>query len=172
MNWWKVLAKMKFLLEARYSSTDPYYYIICNKMIEEIDNCALREVRLKYKAMMPKTAAEQQQTENAMQKKPKLPLQTQQHNQQREPTFHQEAIQPVSDNHYNPDEHPFTSNFPTHYATNHHHSPAKPKRIEAIALLTTIQNYPAIYNEKSSDNEKFEAWQKAAKELRVEGRNL
>ncbi|XP_061402605.1 uncharacterized protein LOC133338448, partial [Musca vetustissima] len=48
INWWRVLARMKFLVEARYSTNEPYYYIVSNKMLEEIDRCAMIEMKVRY----------------------------------------------------------------------------------------------------------------------------
>ncbi|XP_013111914.1 uncharacterized protein LOC106090305 [Stomoxys calcitrans] len=48
INWWRVLAKMKFLVETRYSTNEPYYYIVSNKMMEEIDRCATIEMNNRY----------------------------------------------------------------------------------------------------------------------------
>ncbi|XP_067641280.1 uncharacterized protein Hmr isoform X1 [Eurosta solidaginis] len=41
--WWRVLAKLDFLLEEEYHSMEPYYYIVRNKMIEECERCVKRE---------------------------------------------------------------------------------------------------------------------------------
>ncbi|XP_075155121.1 hybrid male rescue isoform X1 [Haematobia irritans] len=48
INWWRVLAKMKFLVEAKYSKNEPYFYIISNKMAEEIERCAMIEMKNRY----------------------------------------------------------------------------------------------------------------------------
>ncbi|XP_011291047.1 uncharacterized protein LOC101894856 [Musca domestica] len=48
INWWRVLARMKFFVEARYSTNEPFYYIVSNKMLEEIDRCAMIEMKARY----------------------------------------------------------------------------------------------------------------------------
>ncbi|XP_073827929.1 hybrid male rescue isoform X2 [Musca autumnalis] len=56
LNWWRILARMKFLVEARYSTKEPYYYIVSNKMMEEIDRCATIEMRARIVKMEAKAS--------------------------------------------------------------------------------------------------------------------
>ncbi|KAM7347370.1 hybrid male rescue isoform 2-T2 [Cochliomyia hominivorax] len=49
INWWRSLARLKFLVEARYTTNEPFYYIISNKMLEEIEKCAMLEMKTRYK---------------------------------------------------------------------------------------------------------------------------
>ncbi|KNC32709.1 hypothetical protein FF38_02713 [Lucilia cuprina] len=49
INWWRALARLKFLVEARYTSNEPFYYIVSNKMVEEIERCAMLEMKNRYK---------------------------------------------------------------------------------------------------------------------------
>lgn len=46
--WWRVLAKMKFLVDVRYAKNEPFYYIVSNKVLEEIDRCAMIEMKSRY----------------------------------------------------------------------------------------------------------------------------
>lgn len=49
LNWWRALARLKFLVEAKYSANEPFYYIVSNKMVEEIERCAMLEMKARYK---------------------------------------------------------------------------------------------------------------------------
>lgn len=51
INWWRSLARLKFLVEAKYTANDPFFYIISNKMLEQIDKFAMLEMRNKYNAV-------------------------------------------------------------------------------------------------------------------------
>lgn len=56
-NWWRSLARLKFLVEAKYTANDPYFYIISNKMLEQIDKFAMLEMRNKYFTAPPAPAS-------------------------------------------------------------------------------------------------------------------
>ncbi|TMW44388.1 hypothetical protein DOY81_010534, partial [Sarcophaga bullata] len=49
LNWWRAFARLKFLVEAKYSTNEPFYYIVSNKMVEEIERCAMLEMKERYK---------------------------------------------------------------------------------------------------------------------------
>ncbi|XP_039961063.1 uncharacterized protein LOC120775112 isoform X2 [Bactrocera tryoni] len=43
LEWWRVLAKMDFLIEEQYHNMEPFYYIVRNKMIDECERCIREE---------------------------------------------------------------------------------------------------------------------------------
>ncbi|XP_004529682.1 uncharacterized protein LOC101459591 isoform X2 [Ceratitis capitata] len=49
LEWWRVLAKLDFLIEEQYTNMEPFYYIVRNKMIAECERCTREEQ--KYYAM-------------------------------------------------------------------------------------------------------------------------
>lgn len=43
LEWWRVLAKLDFLIEEQYHNMEPFYYIVRNKMIDECERCIKEE---------------------------------------------------------------------------------------------------------------------------------
>ncbi|XP_028893958.2 uncharacterized protein LOC105208875 isoform X3 [Zeugodacus cucurbitae] len=58
LEWWRVLAKMDFLIEEQYHNMEPFYYIVRNKMIDECERCIKEEqkfnIDVKTKRFLPK----------------------------------------------------------------------------------------------------------------------
>ncbi|XP_017074513.1 uncharacterized protein LOC108110119 [Drosophila eugracilis] len=42
-NWWQALEQLKFLADVRYHPLEPYYYIVHNKIYEEVKRCSMYE---------------------------------------------------------------------------------------------------------------------------------
>ncbi|XP_032581859.1 uncharacterized protein LOC6617567 isoform X2 [Drosophila sechellia] len=42
-NWWQALEQLRFLVNVRYHPLEPYYYIVHNKMSEEVKRCSMYE---------------------------------------------------------------------------------------------------------------------------------
>ncbi|KAH8265804.1 hypothetical protein KR038_002484, partial [Drosophila bunnanda] len=40
-NWWQALEQLKFLADMRYHPLEPYYYIVHNKILEEVKRCSM-----------------------------------------------------------------------------------------------------------------------------------
>lgn len=59
-EWFPVFAKMKFFYAHRYHNMEPYYYIVRNKIDEEIERCQQNEL------LAPKPAESNYQTENGL----------------------------------------------------------------------------------------------------------
>ncbi|KAH8345096.1 hypothetical protein KR059_004905, partial [Drosophila kikkawai] len=41
--WWQVLEQLKFLADVRYHPLEPYYYIVHNKILDEVKRCSIFE---------------------------------------------------------------------------------------------------------------------------------
>nr|AAQ22449.1 RE54143p [Drosophila melanogaster] len=42
-NWWQALEQLRFLVNVRYHPLEPYYYIVHNRMSEEVKRCKMHE---------------------------------------------------------------------------------------------------------------------------------
>lgn len=42
-NWWQALEQLKFLADVHYHPLEPYYYIVHNKILEEVKRCSMFE---------------------------------------------------------------------------------------------------------------------------------
>ncbi|XP_037724197.1 uncharacterized protein LOC119556236 [Drosophila subpulchrella] len=42
-NWWQALEQLRFLADVRYHPLEPYYYIVHNKIAEEVKRCSMYE---------------------------------------------------------------------------------------------------------------------------------
>uniref|UniRef100_A0A1A9X1I0 MADF domain-containing protein n=1 Tax=Glossina brevipalpis TaxID=37001 RepID=A0A1A9X1I0_9MUSC len=156
LNWWRVLAKMKFLLESRYHNMEPFYYIVSNKMMEEIERCAMLEMKTKYNKVATADSgskeSQEEPTNNDNAIKNDLPPPT-------TPTVaNVESEKPTSSAKLSPK----SSN------SNSCSNKRKVKEIESVALLTAVKKRPIIYEKLNNPVQKYEAWLEVAKELNAE----
>ncbi|XP_037899032.1 uncharacterized protein LOC119643695 [Glossina fuscipes] len=148
LNWWRVLAKMKFLLESRYHNMEPFYYIVSNKMMEEIERCAMLEMKTKYNKV---TAGEPESKDSKEESK-------------KDDDINNDASPPVQTIVEN--EKPMTSAKTTKTPSCTYRR--KVKEIESVALLTAVKKRPIIYEKLNNPVQKYKAWLEVAKELNAE----
>ncbi|XP_014087060.3 uncharacterized protein Hmr isoform X2 [Bactrocera oleae] len=72
LEWWRVLAKLDFLIEEQYHNMEPFYYIVRNKMIDECERCIKEEKKYTIDPKTQRFVLKKDMTHPMMQKKPEI----------------------------------------------------------------------------------------------------